>query len=96
MTKQLERAIDLAEEYCGTPYGEARDELEAVRAKVRGYDTLWERARTVIVTFEALGRTRSVPEQMTLHRRCEGVLVSLKETLDLDGPDDTTPAEGRG
>ena len=64
--KNLDRAIDLAEEHCGTPFWEARDELEATRVKTRAFDLLWERAHTVIATFEALGKTRSVPEQLTL------------------------------
>ena len=63
------------------PYDDARSDLAGVMAKARGYDLLWERANTVIETFEALGRTRSVPEQMTLHRRCESVMSALKETL---------------
>lgn len=88
--KNLERAVDLAEEYCAQPFGEARDELESVRSKVRGFDTLWERANTVIAVFEALGRTRSVPGQITLHRRCEGAMLALKETLA------TTPEAGDG
>lgn len=82
MTTNIERAINLAEESVAHHYGEARDELEAMLVKVRAYDLLWERARTVIATFEQLGKTRSVPEQMTLHRRCEAVMLELKETLD--------------
>ncbi len=54
----------------------------APKVKVRAYDLLWERAHTVIATFEQLGKTRSVQEQMTLHRQCEAAMVSLKETLD--------------
>ena len=80
--KSLIRAIDLAEEHCGTPFGEARDDLDSVMAKVRAYDLLWERAHTVIALFERLGKTRNVAEQMTLHRSCEAAMVSLKETLD--------------
>lgn len=80
--KHLTRAIDLAEENCGMPFGEARDELASVMTKVRSFDLLWERAHTVIAMFERLGKTRNVAEQMTLHRQCEAAMVSLKETLD--------------
>ena len=82
MTTNIERAIVLAEESVAHSYGEARDELESMLVKVRAYNLLWERAHTVIATFEQLGKTRSVQEQMTLHRQCEAAMVSLKETLD--------------
>ena len=91
--KNLDRAIDLAEEHCGTPFWEARDELEATRVKTRAFDLLWERAHTVIATFEALGKTRSVPEQLTLHKRCESAMVALKETLDETPEDESALAQ---
>lgn len=85
MTKQIERAIDLCEEYCCSSFDEARDELGAVREKVRSYDMLWERARVVVVTFESLGRTNPIGTQLEIQRRCEAALVGLKEILDLGG-----------
>lgn len=79
--KTLERAITLAEEHCGTPFDEARDDLATVVSKVREFDLLWERANSVIVAFELLGKSRSVPEQFVMQRRCEEAMVALKECL---------------
>jgi len=60
----------------------ARPDVDSLTERARSYDLLFERANSVIEAFNRLGRTRSVAEQVSLHRHCESAMVALKEELE--------------